>query len=220
MTIDQRQRVKFGAIGIVLMFVALVIWIIILYIQNLGRSATLDLLVAPSFAQVKINDQTYANKVSSSFEPGDYTVEISAEGFQTKQETISLRQGETTQLYTYLIPEDGDMSWYANHSSEDMLLTSIGSRNATIKSTTYLADFPISAILPIEVVEVDPNTYDWVEYRIDGGKFDQCHREFCIKITDTTGGNHDAALEQIRAKGYNPDDYEIIYNYAPVQPLN
>lgn len=217
---DQRQRVKLGIGGAILAFIAVVIWIIVLFFQDLGRSATLDILIAPSSAKVEINNQIYKTKKTYRFEPGEYVAEISAEGFQTKEENIALQAGETTKLYIYLIPEDGDMSWYAKHPEEDMILTSIGSWAAQDKSSTYLEAHPIANILPIEVVEVDPKTYDWTEYRIDGGQFAECKSDFCLKITDSTGGNRKNALEKIRAKGYQPEDYEIIYEYTPVKPVN
>ena len=55
---------------------------------------------------------------------------------------------------------------------------------------------------------------------IDGGMFDGCEGTFCLKITDTTGGNYERAIQMIKEKGFNPDDYEIIYENKPITPLN
>ena len=199
-------------------FIILIAAIIIIYIFQLRRSATLDILVAPTSATITINGQTYTNGTYQ-VEPISTTATITAEGFTSQEISLDILGGETTTLYTYLVPTDGNMNWYLDHPDDMMIVTQIGDLQALATSDAYHTEHPISQILPIVIVEVDPTTYDWTEFRIDGGSFAECPTDFCVKITDTTGGNYDRALEEMRSRGYNPDDYEILYEYTPVEPL-
>lgn len=219
---DQHKRnVQIAIISAIVGFIILVIGAIILFIQDTKRTATLDITIAPSFAKVEIGNKTYKTKGVERLEPGHYSVKVSADGFTSQETTIDLTGGETTKLLLYLIPADGSMEWYRNHPDEMMILDTIGDAEAAQTAADYHDKYPISKDLPIIVVEVDKTTYAWTEYRIDGGTFEECqNKDFCLKITDSTGGNKDAAYAKIRASGYNPDDYEIIYEYVPVQPLD
>ncbi len=71
--------------------------------------------------------------------------------------------------------------------------------------------YPVMESLPM-VYEKYFNSYtEYVYFRIDGGEYEDCKEDYCLKITDFSGGNHDRALQLMRDKGYNPDDYEILY---------
>lgn len=207
-------------IGGVIAFVILVIISIGLYINSLRYSGVIDILIAPSFATVTIDDKTYPSSGIQKLLPGTYTATISAEDFTTKTITFTVTSDEPAVLYEYLVPSNGSMDWYVQHPSEDMILTTIGNYNSNKAADDYYIKYPISTVLPIVVVEVNPETYDWTEYRIDGSTdFEQCKTDYCVKITDTTGGNYENALKKIRENGFNPDDYEIIYDYVPIEPL-
>lgn len=93
------------------------------------------------------------------------------------------------------------------------------SQAAYEKAKTYSEAHPIIAKLPIIYAHYDAN-YNYTEFRIDGGEFSGCKTNFCLKVTDTTGGNYDAALEKIREAGFNPDDFQILYEYTPIVPLD
>ena len=110
------------------------------------------------------------------------------------------------------------MDWYLSHEEDQMILNTIGGEQAVRESQEYSKNYPISTILPIIYADYDKE-WNYTEYRIDGGDFDECSKDFCVKITDVTGGNEDAAMQKIRDSGFNPDDYEVIYSYEPMTPL-
>ena len=141
------------------------------------------------------------------------------EGFESKEEKIVLEPNTTTKYYTYLMPTDGSFKWYLEHEEDMMILNTIGDAEANVNATNYLEKYPIVDALPIIYANYDKE-WNYTEFRVDGGKFNECKEAFCLKITDTTGGNKDSALKMIRDKGFNPEDYEIIYQYEPILPLN
>ena len=76
------------------------------------------------------------------------------------------------------------------------------------------ANNPISAILPISVDKYDFGSRETIKYEILG-YYDEESGDFIVRIIDYSGGNYDLALQEIRNRGYNPEDYTIDYvNYA------
>lgn len=209
---DKKFTILIG-VGAVIIFVALVILSIVI----IRPVATLDILVAPTSAQVMINGKEYSNGTYT-LSPGEITAVISKDGFEGKEIKLELIQGETAQLYTYLLPADGSYDWYLDHEEDMMVLNTIGDARAIEESASYKKKYPAIEALPIIYAKYDEN-WDYTEFRIDGGDFDECEEDFCLKITDTTGGNYEFALSLIREKGFNPDDFEIIYEYKPIEPL-
>ena len=157
-------------ISLLIGFIILVAVILIVSIYYLRRSATLDILVAPTSATITIDGQTYTNGTYK-IEPTSTSATITAEGFTSQEVSLNIIGGETTTLYLYLIPTDGDMNWYLDHPDDMMIVTQIGDLQALATSDAYHTEHPISQVLPIVVVEVNPTTYDWTEFRIDGGSY-------------------------------------------------
>ena len=72
------------------------------------------------------------------------------------------------------------------------------------------ADNPIVAILPISVDEYSNYYKQSFKYDIFG-IYDEENDEFFVRIIDYSGYGYEHALETIRKKGFNPDDYIIDY---------
>ncbi len=198
-------------------FLLLVIVGLSIFITDQSRLATLDILVSPVSSEITINGQTYKNG-SHKLEPGTYTAEIKKPDFITKTFTLTLVSGKTTNLHTYLNQTDGSLSWYLSHNDDAILATQIGDEEADQLMENAAKSYPILNILPIIIDEYDAE-YNYTNYRIDGGNEDRCTHDFCLIITDTTGGNEENAKTQITNRGYDLNDYEIIYHYEPIEPL-
>ena len=182
---------------------------------SLKDTVEIEIKVAPISASIAIDGKNYQNGTFR-IPSGAHTIKIEKEGFIGKE--FSFDTNTTTKIYSYLVGPNNDYSWYLSHPEDALLLTSIGDYEAKLASTEFNAKYPISTILPIIYANYDKD-YNYTEYRIDGGSFDACNSDFCIKITDTTGGNYDAALQKIRETGFNPEDYQILYEYTPIEAL-
>ena len=196
----------------VLIFITLILFIVALSLKD---TTEVEIRIAPSSATVTIDGKEYQNgtfRISS----GNHQVKIEKAGFEAKE--FSFNTAETTKVYSYLIETDGSYNWYLNHQDDALLLTSIGDYESHLKSASYAKKYPISTILPIIYANYD-EAYNYTEYRIDGGEFPGCNSDFCIKITDTTGGNYDAAIQKLKETNFNPGDYQIIYEYTPIEEL-
>ena len=171
-------------------------------------NATLDLLVTPLSAKIEINGRIYKNG-EHKFDPGEINVEITKEGFKTQNYVINLPANETTKLYTYLVQNDGSLNWYLDHQEDEAILMQIGGIEATEESEKYTEQNPVVAAIPIIVEEYKNGIY--YDFRVDGGMFENCKKDFCLKISDVGGNGYERALEEIRKRGYNPENYEILY---------
>ncbi len=195
----------------------LIFFTIILVISafNMHPTVEVELLVAPTSATTTIDGKSYQNGTFK-IAPGEHQVHIEKEGFVSQD--FSFNTLSTNKVYAYLRQTDGSFSWYRSHPEDSQVLTKIGDYLADQEATNYTRQNPITQALPIIYANYDDH-YNYTEYRIDGGKFDSCQTDFCIKITDSTGGNLELAKQKIRDSGFNPDDYQIIYEYKPVQAL-
>lgn len=191
--------------------------VVVLFITaiNIGPSTEIEVLVAPASATVEIDGKKYENGTYR-FKNGEHQVYIEKDGFVSKDYTFSTEN--TSKLYDYLEQTDGSFSWYLDHESDALLLTQIGSYTANLEAEKFAAKYSVISKLPIVYANYDQD-YNYTEYRIDGGKFSDCESDFCLKITDTTGGNLDAAKERLKEQGINPEDYEILYVYMPITPI-
>lgn len=200
--------------------IALIAIITVFLILDGKKSATVNILVAPSQATVKINGKTYKSRQTIKVEPGTKSVTLQADGFISQQFDLETTKNNITYLYVILQPTAENANWYDDHPEENNRLGIISDYLAAQEQAAYLAKYPIISVLPISVVDFDQKANTWTEYRIDYGKFDDCQSDFCLKITDTSGGNYEKALQEITKRGYDPTKYQIIYDYTPVEKIN
>ena len=207
------------ALVIILPITIIIIVIIglVLFITRQNHLATLDILVAPASSDIIIDGKTYHHGAHK-LEPGIYHIEVKKPDFTTKTFTVTLSSGKTTDLHTYLLQSDGSFSWYLDHQDDSILLTQIGDEEANKLMSESEQKYPILSDLPIIIDQYDAQ-YNYTNYRIDGGNLESCTHDFCLIITDTTGGNEEKAKNEIKNRGYSLDDYEIIYHYEPIAPL-
>ncbi len=190
--------------------VSIIILIIIFLAVVFGKNGTaeLDILVVPTDAKILINGEEYQNGTYDGMKAGIYDVNISRAGFDDKTMQIELKSNEKTKLYLLLSDKDGQ---YKYSDEENNLIAVIDEYETEKMAEDYVKKYPIMKVLPIEVEKYNDEMTEYINYRIDGGRFDDCKSEFCIQITDVTGGNYQNAVEVVRQKGYNLDEYEVVY---------
>ena len=206
---------KYPFIFIGLGFLIFVTIILVIAALNVHHTSDLEILIAPTSATVTIDGKKYENGTFY-LDAGEHTIHIKKEGFVSQD--ITFDTATTSKIYTYLKQTDGGYSWYLDHPEDALILTQIGDYLSDEEAKTFSSKHQIMNNLPIVYADYDKD-YNYTEYRIDGGSFIGCESNFCLKITDTTGGNLESAKQQIRSAGFNPDDYQILYEYIPIQKL-
>lgn len=193
--------------------VAILVFIVILTIINLQKSATLNIIIAPINATVNIDGHKFKTNETTKYYPGTYTAEISADGFIAQSLSLDLSANQESYLYVALEPTPENSDYYDENPNESGRRQAVYDANYQLYSDEYTAKYPIVGSLPYQNTD-DRRGYDFTNYRIDYGKFDNCKSDFCLKITDNVGIYQDEAMNYLRSSGQNIDDYEIIYEYT------
>lgn len=180
-----------GSLAFVIVILAISLTILIIDKIN---SATISVTIAPSIATVKIDGKEYDAIGTYKMPPGEYDVEISADGFQTKTQKLMALDDETTSLLAYLDPTDENSDWYDTHE-EDALIMGEAKNARTIEVVQKLAeDNPILSKLPY-VVEYYTNDYGTkYQYTISYELIDG-DSKFKIMIKDYMGNGRDLAMK-------------------------
>lgn len=199
--------------------IAIIVVIVVIIIHN-AKTATIDINVAPADATITLNGARYDNFKQHDILPGDYHVRITMDGMQPKEYDISLENNGFARIWNYLLGENGSFDYYLTHPDDEWILAQIAPEDDKA-AQAFIADYDKKAslidILPIEYAHFTDDYAYYTKYNIDIDLDEEdCHSILCLVIEDYTGGNERAALDQIKAAGYNPKDYQITYKYLPM----
>ena len=197
-------------IGVALVLVLIIGAVIYYAVWNGIYSATMNIMVAPSIAKVKVDGREHGVMEEFRVKPGEYTAEISAEGFVTKSVTVTATAGETANIFEYLEPVEGNENWYAEHGEDgamigDIMYLQFGEANEKLAEKN-----PIMRVLPMKVEYYTANYARYIRYDLnyEGGE----DEKITIFINDFSGGNEELAKERLNSLGYDLSEYEIKYN--------
>lgn len=180
-------------------------------IWNSIYSAEVNIIVTPSIAEVKIGDGIYKANGEYRLIPGEYDVEISAEGFKTKNGRLVAVGGETVKLAVFLEPDEDNSDWYDTHQEDNLILGEI-KNSETIESLQKLGkQYPILDILPYNVEYFTDNYSRKVKYSITY-QIEDNENGFVIIVDDYMGGARELAYRWLESNGVDTDDVIIEYN--------
>lgn len=203
-----KHKILLLVIAVVIIFAIIIIGLIVV-IDNNTRTATIELRYAPSSATATINGKKYENGTHR-IEPGTYTIEIKKDGFIADTKTFTAEKGKTTNVFFLLESETGEKWWLTDTTEDPMILGSIVAELSNEKGKKLLEKYPILKSMPINIEYYSSDYSKYTKYSITY-KPSSDKESFTLVITDYTGGNHQAALNNLRRRGYNPDDYKIEY---------
>lgn len=209
------KRHKALSLLLFLNVVAVLLAILIIVIHN-SKTVTIDVMVAPREAVVELNGAKYENLQSHNVAPGEYHVVLSMEGMQTKEFDLSLTDGNFVRIWDYLLDAEGGFSYYIAHPEDVAILESVADDEAKVWLEEYNKVWGIVNILPIKYDSFTPDYAYYTQYEIVLDSREDCPKILCLKIVDGTGGNEQAAIDKIKENGFNPDDYEIKYEYDSI----
>jgi hypothetical protein len=186
-------------IGLVVVLIGILIFISAKHSQE----AKLNIYVLPEDSTIKLDDQVIKKK-SIYVKPGEHTISASKNGFKTDVRMVSLIKQESLDLYLLPSPESQEaQDWLAQNPDLQRLREEYAAHNATSIQQELQKQYPILDSLPLIT------RY----YRIDYGvskKYPNDPSKVALYIT-AVKANRNMALQWIKFKGFNPNDYEIIY---------
>ena len=193
---------QLALIGFVAVDVIILVVFFTLYFLNVAKTAVLDILVAPINATVLIDGEIYSQGTYKTY-PGETTAVISAEGFKDKVINLNLSSEETNKIYEFLVPEEGNLNYYAKNDDDMEILKKIGGDEAEKISKVV----SIKNVLPI--IEYRYGGLNGNSYEIVIDQDFNCEELFCLMVTGTNDKDEIDSL--VKSKGYNPMDYKIRY---------
>lgn len=196
-----------GVLNVLMVLVAILIIVV-----HHTKTATIDIMVAPSEATIELNGKKYENLESYNIMPGDYHVKVAMEGMQTREYDMNLADGGFARIWTYLVDADGGFEYYMMHPDDAAILEDVADKDAEAFVEKYTKMMSITEVLPLTLSNRGDNTGEIISIHIRWGTEDECREKpYCLIVKDFTGKNTERALAMIREAGYDPDDYEIIF---------
>lgn len=203
MKINTRLIITIGiviAIGIV-GYIVYVSW------QSRDKTATIDIQsIVPDDINITINGEKAASNGKIAVIPGTYTVAAKRSGFADKSQTVEAKAHETTTVRLLLDPinEEG-YTWARNHPDAFREYEALQGKLFDETGARMTTKYPLVSHLP------ETRT----RWRVDYGQSVQHPNDpNAIAITITYGGfdeDKQNAIDWIKSLGFNPADYEIIY---------
>lgn len=198
-------------VRLVLVFDALLVVVLVgVMIFENTKSAMVDILTVPSVAKVRIGGGEYKSGAYK-IHPGDYEAEVKADGFVTKTVPVSAREGEISKVWVYLVPEEGNMNYYAQHEEdwENMRLLDDEEAQRVYKLLS------ISDVLPLYYTEHFFDTDGEISMEKDvivttlSSKNDfNCQEYYCLQASTYLLNEDESIIRKMLVEeGYNLDDY-------------
>lgn len=195
-----------GFIGIII--IPIITWSIMTVSQN--GTAPVSVVIAPKNATVEINNQTFKGNETIRVKPGTYTVKISKDGFETDTQKIVIKEDKTNSIISTLNPiSDAAKQWYQNNQTEVLRVEGKAGQLSAQQGEEFINQYPITKWLPLQKAT----------YTIGYKQLSENSDEGIVITISAVEGYREAALQEIRDKGFDPSDYTIEFtNYR--SPFN
>ena len=205
----RNRAILFGGIGGSLIVILAVSLGFLIY----GRiySATLLVNVAPYTATVKVGESVYEVSGEYKMMPGEYAVEVSAEGFETKTGKITLNADETSDLFLYLEPNTEEtVNWYETHAEDALIVGEIQNLETLKAVNALLEKEPVLKDLPVTVEYYSDDYSEYTKFTISY-VLDDSDRGFYLVMKDYTGAGIIGAMAKLKEMGMDLVGLELQY---------
>ena len=188
--------------------VLLVLLLIGVAIFQNTKTATVDILTVPSVAKVKIGGGEYESGAYR-IHPGDYEATVYAEGFVTKTVPVEARAGEISKVWVYLVPEEGNLNYYAQHVDDwyNMGLMSDEEAQRVYRLLSIQEELPMDYVEREMDNEGEMNLVKDITISANNGE--GCETYYCLKVATILDKNEETVRGLLAEKGFNLDDYEV-----------
>lgn len=204
--------------------IAILVLILLISFGFLARqriySAKINIMVVPAIAEVKIGDSVYKSFETVNVQPGEYNVEVSAEGFAKKTGKLVAKAGETADVKLYLESNSTDTkNWYSEHPEDALIMGEIINSEMLDKTDELLTSEPALSKLPQTFEYYSDNYSKYTKYMISYAQ-DNSSRGFYLILKDYTGEGVEFGLNKIAEMGMDTTGVRIDYQNLSSDGLN
>ena len=204
----QKKFVKYSLIFLIAVFIGIFIYSTASLIINADKTATIEVLVAPSDSTLTIDGRNFPTKTTIRIKPGTYSVKIEKDGFISYNNSITAEDKRTVYLYEYLNEEDENGTFYQNNEEENQRTQQIYNKKADLFHEEYTGTDNIWNITPYDNYNQG--------YRIFAEKDD--NKKILVNIYLYTCSDSKIedlktkALNYLKENNINPENYVIEYS--------
>ena len=188
-----------------LIFIGLIVWAVI---YSIVPRASLTLALAPETGSLSIDggpQQAVANKQTIAVAPGKHKVTFSRDQFKSYSTDVSVANKQTQEVIIALDPlTDAASKILLTPASQDVIQRFVN-LNMIKVSSQLEKDYPIINSLPIQARLYVINPCPSVKYPND-------HTKIALCVDVAQPGLEPYVNQDISSRGFNPADYEIIFN--------
>ncbi len=172
--------------------------------------AKLVINIAPQDAQIYLNDKKIKSGTSY-IKAGDYNLSFERNGFDTSSASVVARVNQTTTVSRTLTPNSEEGRLYESlHMQEfskvaDIIDSELFQYSPYLNANWTELNYPLLTILPIDMSPL---------FRIEYGqsqKYSADPYKKAVYIYSTTPADKQSALLNIYVNGFDPSDYEIVF---------
>lgn len=193
--------------GVIVFDLLLIIGLLVAVLIKMTKTAIISVNLVPNTAVAEVGGGSYQTG-NYRIRPGNYNVKVKADGFITKEFEINPEDNATTKMSVFLVPAEDNLNYYAqnmvNYESMGMMKDEEAQR--------YYKILSIEQVLPINYNDYNTNTGELnraVTIMSDNGE--NCKAIYCLKAILTLTDSKDWVKKIIKEKGFDSEDYEIIY---------
>lgn len=146
----QKKYFKASLVFLVALFLGVLIYTTINMILNADKTATIEILVAPSDARVEIDGREFPTKATIRIKPGTYAVKIEKDGFIAFNGSIKANANDISYLYEYLNEENENGTYYKDNEKESLRTQEISDKKADLFHEKYNGTDQIWNVTPYD----------------------------------------------------------------------
>jgi len=165
--------------------------------------------IAPETANLSINNKAYSikNEDTLNFKPGEYSYKLHRDGFEEYSGKIDIKKGEQTELLVALKPITDDAKKLLLNEKSQIILQRFYGLNYSESIKDISKKYPLIDILPIQARLYTISACKSQKYPNDNSKI-----AICADIT--TDQLKPYVIKDIVSRGFNINDYELIWTYT------
>lgn len=210
----------------ILIDIIAVIALVGVFINRASKTSSIYFNVAPVDATISVNGDTHYSNGQYDIAPGKYKVKISHDNLETKEFTVDIESKGYASVVTFLTGANHSFDFYElqdNYESFRKLKDiATAKNNITTDKDTSAQEFitnyehimSIADVLPIKgYVYAEPTAnMSTGGFTIKNGLYKtQCQKSACLIVQYYGKGYESEVPKEIEKAGYNPDDYQLIY---------
>jgi hypothetical protein len=200
-------KIRALIISLIVLLVIALVWLVRSITGYVTTTTTgkITFTIVPANAKLLVDNKTQSTSDTLNLTPGSHTITFSSNGFASKTITVNVGANQQSSQTVILIANGSAGLVYLNsHPSQQQTGESISGAEANSVGKKITEDNPLIALLP----------YQGGDFSIDVGvsqKYPSNPDAVAIYITASGQTAQTHALNWIKAQGYNPAAYEIIY---------